>query len=93
MATHNNLGKYGEKLAEDYLINDGYEILERNFRVQKFEVDLLAKKAQTLAVIEVKTRSTTQFGHPKDFVKPKQIKHLVEAVNAYVIQELSLIHI
>ena len=85
MAEHNKLGKKGEQLAVDFLINKGYSIVERNYRFDKAEVDIIAQKDDTLAIIEVKTRSTADFGNPQDFVKPKQIKNLVKAVDEYVI--------
>lgn len=84
MAQHNELGKKGEQLAVDFLIENGYVIKERNYRFDKAEVDIIAQKQDTLAIIEVKTRSTTDFGNPQDFVKPKQIQRLVKAVNEYI---------
>lgn len=84
MAQHNQLGRKGEQIAVDFLLKDGYHILERNYRFDKAEVDIIAKKNDILAVIEVKTRSTKDFGNPQDFVKPKQIKNLVKAVDTYV---------
>lgn len=86
MAEHYNLGKKGEQLAVDYLIAKGYTILDRNFRFDKAEVDIIAQKKDILAVIEVKTRSSIDFGNPQDFVKPKQIKNLVKAVNEYILK-------
>ncbi len=85
MAKHNELGKKGEQLAVDYLITKGYTIVKRNYRFQKAEVDIIARLKGTLAIIEVKTRSTLDFGNPQDFVKPKQIQRLVKAVDEYVI--------
>ena len=84
MAQHNELGKKGEKLAVDFLSKSGYQIVERNYRFEKSEVDIIAQINDTLAIIEVKTRSTTGFGNPQDFVKPKQIQRLVKAVDEYV---------
>ncbi|WP_027138209.1 YraN family protein [Gaetbulibacter saemankumensis] len=84
MASHNELGKKGEQLAVDFLINKGYVIIERNYRFDKAEVDIIAQKAEILAIIEVKTRSSTDFGNPQDFVKPKQIQRLVKAVDEYI---------
>ena len=84
MAQHNKLGKKGEQLAVDYLLQNGYDIVERNYRFDKAEVDIIAKIKDTLAIVEVKTRSTTDFGNPQDFVKPKQIQRLVKAVDEYV---------
>ncbi|MBO6879999.1 MULTISPECIES: YraN family protein [Winogradskyella] len=84
MAQHYELGKKGEQLAVNYLANNNYEIVERNYRFDKAEVDIIAQKGDILAIIEVKTRSTIDFGNPQDFVKPKQIKNLVKAVHEYV---------
>ena len=85
MAQHNQLGKKGEKLAVDFLLDKGYDIVERNYRFDKAEVDIIAKKNQTLAIIEVKTRSTSDFGDPQNFSKPKQIQRIVKAVDEYVL--------
>ena len=84
MAKHNELGKLGEELAVDFLEKNGYKILNRNWTFQKAEIDIIAQKAAILAIVEVKTRSSTDFGLPQDFVKPKQIQSLVKAVNQYV---------
>jgi len=85
MAQHNQLGKKGEELAVDFLLKKGYDIVERNYRFDKAEVDIIAKKGETLAIIEVKTRSTSDFGDPQDFLKPKQIQRIVKAVDEYVL--------
>lgn len=85
MALHNELGKKGEQLAVDFLLKNSYDIIERNYRFDKAEVDIIAKKEDVLAIIEVKTRSSTDFGNPQDFVKPKQIQRLVKAVDEYVL--------
>ena len=60
-------------------------ILETNWTFQKAEIDIIAQKENTLAIVEVKTRSSIDFGLPQDFVKPKKIQLLVKAVNEYVI--------
>jgi len=85
MASHNELGKFGEELAVAYLQKNGYRILETNWTFQKAEIDIIAQKEKTLAIVEVKTRSSIEFGLPQDFVKPKKIQLLVKAVNEYVI--------
>lgn len=85
MAQHNKLGNKGEQLAVDYLLSKGYEIVDRNYRFEKAEVDIIGKNDNTLVIVEVKTRSTADFGNPQDFVKPKQIQRLVKAVDEYVI--------
>jgi putative endonuclease len=84
VAEHNELGKKGEELAVEYLRENGYEILDRNWIFQKAEIDIIAQKDNFLAVIEVKTRSSLDFGLPQEFVKPKKIQLLIKAVNAYI---------
>ncbi|MBL4604626.1 MAG: YraN family protein [Flavobacteriaceae bacterium] len=84
MAEHYELGKEGEQLATNYLIEKGYEILEKNWRYLKAEIDIIARKETILAIVEVKTRSTNEFGNPQDFVTEKKIKLLVGAANEYV---------
>ncbi len=83
MAEHNELGKKGEGLAIAFLEDKGYKILEKNYRFQKAEVDVIAFKDKVLVGVEVKTRSTSHFGNPQDFVKTGQIQRLVLAMNHY----------
>lgn len=87
MALHTELGKKGEELAVAFLLKNGYKILEKNWRFGKAEVDIIALKNTTLAVVEVKTRSTDYFGNPQDFVNAKKIGLLVTAINEYVISK------
>lgn len=86
MAEHNDLGKLGEELAVNFLQRNGYDILETNWTFDKAEIDIIAQKENILAIIEVKTRSSLDFGLPQDFVKPKKIQLLLKAVNEYVVQ-------
>ena len=85
MAEHNDLGNLGETLALEFLQKKGYTILATNWTFQKAEVDIIAQKDAILAVVEVKTRSSIDFGLPQDFVKPKKIQLLVKAVNEYIV--------
>lgn len=87
MAQHNELGKKGEQLAINFLVKKGYAILDKNWRYQKAEIDIIAQKKDTLAVVEVKTRSSIDFGNPQDFVNPKKIKLLVSAIDEYIISK------
>lgn len=84
MAAHNDLGASGEELATEFLTKKGYTILEKNWRYQKSEIDIIAKKNKTLIVIEVKTRTTNYFGEPQIFINKNKIQRLVIATNAYV---------
>ena len=85
MAHHNELGKIGEQLATDYLLGKGYKILARNFFYDKAEIDIIAKKEETLVIVEVKTRNSDFFGDPQEFITKNKIKLLVKAANEYVI--------
>ena len=87
MAEHYELGKKGEQLAVNYLINKGYKIVERNWRFQKAEIDIIATKDKTLISVEVKTRSTNDFGSPQDFVNKKKIKLMVSTMNEYILNK------
>lgn len=84
MSVQQRLGQDGEDFAASHLVENGYEILERNYRFGKAEIDIIARKGGVLAVVEVKTRSSLAFGKPEDFLKPAQIKNLVKVVNHYV---------
>ncbi len=84
MAAHNELGKKGEELAVEHLQKKGYKIVARNFTFQKAEVDIIARKDNILSIIEVKTRSTPDFGDPQEFVKARQLHRLVKAVDHFV---------
>lgn len=87
MAQHNDLGKEGEDLAVAFLIKKGYQIIERNWRFKKAEIDIIAKKENTLIMVEVKTRSTSYFGDPQEFIKPKQKQMLINAIDEYVVSK------
>lgn len=87
MAQHNDLGIEGEKSAIGYLLEHGYEILEKNYRFLKAEVDIIAKKENVLIGVEVKTRTTDYFGNPQDFINQKKIGLLVSAIDNYVVEK------
>jgi len=79
-----NRGILGERMAVDYLISKGYRILAQNYRYLKREVDILAQKENYLAAVEVKTRSTSDFGAPEEFLKPAQIQRIIKTVDYFV---------
>lgn len=77
--TNNNLGKYGEELAEKWLIKNGFDILYRNMRFGRHEIDIVAEKNNKLHSIEIKTRRTTTFGFPEKSISPSKQKNIVAA--------------
>ena len=62
------IGKKGERAAAEYLKEQGYEIVDTNFRCPFGEVDIIAQKDDVVAFVEVKTRSGTSFGMPNEAV-------------------------
>ncbi|WP_449439991.1 YraN family protein [Pedobacter steynii] len=84
MASHNDLGKRGEDIAKEYLENLGYHILKMNWRYGRAEVDVIANQDGTIIFVEVKTRSSTDYGEPEDFVSSKKEKQLEYASSAYI---------
>lgn len=83
MASHNELGNLGEQLALTYLQDKGYEVLEKNYRYLKAEVDLIAKHNDVIVFVEVKARSTNFFGEPELAVSLSKQKLLIDAADYY----------
>lgn len=84
MAAHNTLGKLGEEAAANFLEQHDYQILHRNWRKNHLELDIVAAKDKTLIIVEVKTRSNTEYQNPQDAVNWQKIRRVVIAADAYV---------
>ncbi|MDR0733260.1 MAG: YraN family protein [Dysgonamonadaceae bacterium] len=84
MAEHNELGKAGESAAVAHLKRNGYEILHTNWRQGHFELDIVAKTADELVIIEVKTRSKGSVTCPEDAVTNSKIRNIVSAADVYI---------
>lgn len=69
-------GKYGEEAAAQHLQRQGFVVLERNWRCDIGEIDIVARDGDTLVVCEVKTRTSTAFGHPLEAVTPQKAARL-----------------
>lgn len=82
----NALGVLGEQMAARYLEDNGYMIVERNFRAGKHEIDILALKDGQLVVVEVKTRSDDELVAPEEAVDHKKRQSLIWAANDYVLR-------
>ncbi len=70
------LGKYGEDLAEEFLKQQGLEILDRNWRCDVGEIDIVARDGQALVICEVKTRSSHQLGTPLEAITERKLRRL-----------------
>jgi putative endonuclease len=86
MAKHNELGKWGEELATEYLKKKGYIILERDWHSSKRDIDIIAKTADltTIVFVEVKTRASDELTSPEDAVTKKKIHYLGLSADNYV---------
>ncbi len=70
-------------MAARFLIDKGFEIVERNYRHKRSEIDLIVKKDNWLIFVEVKLRSSDAFGYPEDFVDYKKAKNIVDGAEQY----------
>ncbi len=86
MATHNQLGKHAEEMAVNYLLQNEYEILFRNWRYSYYEIDIVAKKKNILHIIEVKCLNDSSFGNPEDSVTKKKFRYLLNAADEFLFQ-------
>ncbi|MDF2539746.1 MAG: hypothetical protein K0S76_2767 [Herbinix sp.] len=79
------VGSIYEQRAADYLIQDGYRILERNFRCKIGEIDLIAKNEGYLCFIEVKYRSSTFRGFPAEAITAGKIRKITKTAEFYML--------
>lgn len=86
MAEHNKLGEKGEGLAVQLLRRKGYSILAENWRSGRNELDIVARIADSVVFVEVKTRSTNFFGDPSEAVSIAKQKRIIEAANDFLEQ-------
>ncbi len=77
-------GERSERKAAEFYKQDGYDILETNWRAGHKEIDLIVKKGNLLVFVEVKSSRTKSFGHPVEKVTAKKIQNLVDAATRYV---------
>ena len=87
LSPHYQLGKDGEEIAAQHLLKNGYDILHRNWRFGKFEIDIVAQKGNTLSIVEVKTRTGDYFGEPEEGVTKAKEKFLATAADHYVLSK------
>ena len=79
------IAREGEEIAVKYLKNLGFKIIDRNFRARNTEIDIVAVHKATLVFVEVKTRTSNQFGTPLEQITYWKLKSLVKAAQYYKI--------
>jgi len=77
-----DVGILGEKLAGDFLGQNGYRILETNYRCPEGEIDIIAEDRDSLVFVEVRTKKSLEFGSPEESITPAKMRKL-RAVAAY----------
>jgi len=69
-------GALGERIACDFLGENGYQILEKNYRCPNGEIDIVARQADTLVFVEVRTKKSRRFGSPEESITPAKMEKL-----------------
>jgi len=77
-------GKQGEELAVTFLIEKGFEIVERNYRYGKGELDIIAREKEFLVFVEVKSRESLEYGLPEEAVTKRKIAQIRKIAEAYL---------
>ena len=78
------IGENGEKIALDYLLKQGYEILEQNWTSGHKEIDIITRKDECIVFVEVKTRTSLFQGMPEESLSNGQIRSVTEAARIYL---------
>ena len=78
------LGNDGEDAATDYLTSKGYQLLERNYRYKRSEIDIICQQGDVLVFIEVKAKSYTAFGEPEASVDERKAAKVIEGAEQYL---------
>ena len=81
-----NIGIIGENLATCYLVNKGYQILERNFKVRFGEIDIITQKGKLISFVEVKCRKSSKYGLPEESVTFKKRKKIIRVAQYYIVK-------
>ncbi len=78
-------GKKGEELAIQHLERQGFKIIKQNWRYSRLgEIDIIAAENDTLVFIEVKTRTSSEFGHPTESITPKKLNRIKKLAEIYI---------
>ncbi len=85
--TTRELGNIGEDFVCSRLSLAGFEILERNFTIKGGEIDIIAKKGEIIAFVEVKARKRDTLASGYEAITRKKIENMTKAVNAYLTKE------
>lgn len=82
------IGQWGEDAASDYLKQNGYEILERNYHSHFGEIDIIAQERDCICFVEVKTRKNSHFGFPAEFVNLTKQQKIIKTAEFYLTKNI-----
>lgn len=78
-------GRQGENIAQEYLKNCGYKIIDKNWHYSKnAEIDIIAEDKDVIVFVEVKTRTSLNYGHPFEAISKEKIEKINNAILAYL---------
>jgi putative endonuclease len=80
----NKIGVVGEKIASNFLLKNGYKLLNKNYRTKYGEIDLIALKNNVIHFIEVKTKTSNLPIYPYEAVNDKKITKIKHVINIYL---------
>lgn len=84
MSQHNEVGKIGEEIAKKFLVEQGYEIIEQNYKTKYAEIDLVAQNPKCLIFVEVRTKIGEIFGTPEETINKSKMRKIWGNAMAYV---------
>lgn len=84
MAEHNILGTRGEDLAVEFLKDKGHQIVERNWRLSGYEIDIISEDDEFIVFVEVKTRSSSQWGNPEQSIGKQRMRRMINGASHYL---------
>jgi putative endonuclease len=84
------IGRWGERVAEEFLLVNGYQVLDRNVHTTYGEIDLVTLAGDQVVFVEVKTRTNLAYGHPEISVTQRKQNHLTQSAEAYLTQHPEL---
>ncbi len=87
MLSTREIGVLAEKHAKEYLLELGYQILDTNWQFGHLELDIVAREADQLVIVEVKSRNGIRYEHPSEAITDIKIRRIVDAAEAYIFQK------
>ncbi len=84
MDSRKELGRWGEELAVRWLEDNSFDVIERNYRTQWGEIDIVAKKDDVLYFVEVRTVKGSLFSHPLETLTKRKLERLKKTIYCYL---------